>query len=74
MVLGAFSFWNGELPDDLKCCPICYLNSIRKKMVGVAGFEPATLCCHQWMKTVLEVIPTYKVNRLTDLLPQNLEL
>jgi transposase len=29
---------------------------------------------YQWLKTVLEVIPTYKVNRLTDLLPQNLEL
>jgi transposase len=28
----------------------------------------------EWLKKVLEVIPTYKVNRLTDLLPQNLEL
>lgn len=27
-----------------------------------------------WLRKVLEVIPTYKVNRLTDLLPQNLEL
>jgi len=29
---------------------------------------------YQWLKTVLEVIPTYKVNKLTDLLPQNLKL
>jgi transposase len=29
---------------------------------------------YQWLRKVLEVIPTYKVNRLTDLLPQNLEL
>ena len=29
---------------------------------------------YQWLKKVLEIIPTYKVNRLTDLLPQNLEL
>lgn len=28
----------------------------------------------EWLKKVLEVIPTYKVNRLTDLLPQNLKL
>lgn len=28
----------------------------------------------EWLKKVLEVIPTYKVNKLTDLLPQNLEL
>jgi transposase len=27
-----------------------------------------------WLKKVLEVIPSYKVNRLTDLLPQNLEV
>jgi len=29
---------------------------------------------YEWLWKVLEVIPTYKVNRLTDLLPQNLEL
>jgi transposase len=29
---------------------------------------------YQWLKKVLEIIPTYKVRRLTDLLPQNLEL
>ena len=29
---------------------------------------------YQWLRKVLEVIPTYKVNRLTELLPQNLEL
>jgi transposase len=29
---------------------------------------------YDWLKKVLEVIPTYKVNKLTDLLPQNLEL
>jgi hypothetical protein len=29
---------------------------------------------YQWLQKVLEVIPAYKVNRLTDLLPQNLEL
>jgi transposase len=29
---------------------------------------------YQWLRKVLEVIPTHKVNRLTDLLPQNLEL
>jgi len=29
---------------------------------------------YQWLRKVLEVIPTYKVNKLTDLLPQNLEL
>jgi len=29
---------------------------------------------YEWLRKVLEVIPTYKVNRLTDLLPQNLEL
>ena len=29
---------------------------------------------YKWLRKVLEVIPTYKVNRLTDLLPQNLEL
>ena len=29
---------------------------------------------YQWLKKVLEVIPTYKVNRLTELMPQNLEL
>ncbi len=29
---------------------------------------------YQWLKKILEVIPTYKVNRLTDLLPQNLEV
>lgn len=29
---------------------------------------------YQWLKTVLEVIPTYKVNKLTELLPQNLEI
>ena len=29
---------------------------------------------NEWLRKVLEVIPTYKVNRLTDLLPQNLEL
>lgn len=29
---------------------------------------------YQWLRKVLEVIPTYKVNRLTDLLPQNLAL
>ena len=29
---------------------------------------------YQWLKKVLEVIPAYKVNKLTDLLPQNLEL
>ncbi len=28
----------------------------------------------QWLKKVLEVIPTYKVNKLVDLLPQNLKL
>ena len=28
----------------------------------------------EWLKKVLEIIPTYKVNKLTDLLPQNLEL
>ena len=28
----------------------------------------------EWLRKVLEVIPSYKVNRLTDLLPQNLEL
>lgn len=27
-----------------------------------------------WLKKVLEIIPTYKVNQLTDLLPQNLTL
>jgi len=27
-----------------------------------------------WLKKVLEIIPDYKVNQLTDLLPQNLEL
>jgi transposase len=27
-----------------------------------------------WLRKVLEVIPTYKVNRLTELLPQNMEL
>jgi transposase len=27
-----------------------------------------------WLKKVLEVIPDYKVNKLTDLLPQNLQL
>lgn len=27
-----------------------------------------------WLKKVLEIIPTYKVNRLADLLPQNLKL
>jgi transposase len=27
-----------------------------------------------WLKKVLEVIPTYKVNKLADLLPQNLKL
>ena len=27
-----------------------------------------------WLRKVLEVIPTYKVNKLTELLPQNLEL
>jgi transposase len=27
-----------------------------------------------WLKKVLEVIPTYKVNKLSDLLPQNLQL
>jgi len=26
-----------------------------------------------WLKKVLEVIPDYKVNQLTDLLPQNLK-
>jgi len=29
---------------------------------------------YDWLRKVLEVIPTYKVNKLTDLLPQNLEL
>ena len=29
---------------------------------------------YQWLRKVLEVIPTYKVNRLSNLLPQNLEL
>jgi transposase len=29
---------------------------------------------YDWLKKVPEVIPTYKVNKLTDLLPQNLEL
>jgi transposase len=29
---------------------------------------------YEWLRKVLEVIPTYKVNRLTELLPQNLEL
>jgi transposase len=29
---------------------------------------------YEWLKKVLEIIPTYKVNQLTDLLPQNLEL
>jgi transposase len=29
---------------------------------------------YQWLKKILEIIPAYKVNRLTDLLPQNLEL
>ena len=28
----------------------------------------------EWLKKVLEIIPTYKVNKLADLLPQNLEL
>lgn len=28
----------------------------------------------EWLKKVLEIIPTYKVNKLTDLLPQNLKL
>ena len=27
-----------------------------------------------WLRKVLEVIPAYKVNKLTELLPQNLEL
>ena len=27
-----------------------------------------------WLKKVLEVIPNYKVNQLSDLLPQNLKL
>jgi transposase len=29
---------------------------------------------YQWMKKVLEVIPTYPANKLADLLPQNLKL
>lgn len=29
---------------------------------------------YQWLKKVLEIIPDYKVNKLDDLLPQNLEL
>jgi len=29
---------------------------------------------YQWLRKVLEIIPTYKVNKLTYLLPQNLEL
>ena len=29
---------------------------------------------NEWLRKVLEVIPTYKVNKLTELLPQNLEL
>ncbi len=29
---------------------------------------------HQWMKRVLEIIPEHKVNRLQELLPQNLKL
>ena len=29
---------------------------------------------YQWLRKVLEIIPTYKVNKLTDLLPQNLQL
>ncbi len=29
---------------------------------------------YEWLRKVLEIIPTYKVNKLTDLLPQNLEL
>lgn len=28
----------------------------------------------EWLKKVLEIIPTYKVNKLVNLLPQNLEL
>jgi transposase len=36
------------------------------KKNGVNPFE--------WLKKVLEVIPTYKVNKLQELLPQNLEL
>jgi hypothetical protein len=28
----------------------------------------------EWFKKVLEVVPNYKVNRLTELLPQNLKL
>jgi transposase len=28
----------------------------------------------EWLKKVLEIIPTYKVNKLADLLPQNLKL
>jgi len=28
----------------------------------------------EWLKKVLEVIPTYKVSKLSDLLPQNLNL
>jgi len=29
---------------------------------------------YEWLRKVLEIIPSYKVNKLTDLLPQNLEL
>jgi len=29
---------------------------------------------YEWLRKVLEIIPTYKVNKLTNLLPQNLEL
>lgn len=29
---------------------------------------------YDWLRKVLEVIPTHKVNKLTELLPQNLDL
>ena len=29
---------------------------------------------YEWLKKILEIIPEYKVNRLTELLPQNLEV
>ena len=28
----------------------------------------------KWMKTVLEIMPDYPVNKLVDLLPQNMDL
>jgi hypothetical protein len=42
----------------------CLVGWIRKN--GVNPFD--------WLKKVLEIIPEYKVSKLNDLLPQNLEL